>query len=98
MTLGAQTQPHGKLLDYEQFIDHQLTRTRARIKMTDVTTAVLILLVGLAGTLLLEVILDHAFGLPLALRRLVLIVGLTAAFAFTMLRIVLPLVLKINGV
>ena len=24
MTLGTQTQPYGKLLDYEQFIDHQL--------------------------------------------------------------------------
>ena len=46
MTLGAQTQPHGKLLDYEQFIDHQLARTRTRIKMTDIITAVLILLVG----------------------------------------------------
>ena len=49
MTLGTQTQPHGKLLDYEQFIDHQLARTRTRIKMTDIFTAVLILLVGLLG-------------------------------------------------
>ena len=98
MTLGAQTQPHGKLLDYEQFIDHQLTRTRTRIKMTDIITAVLILLVGLAGTLLLEVILDHAFGLPLMVRRVVLVIGLTAAFAFTMLRIVLPFILRINGI
>ena len=30
------TQAGGKLLDYEQFIDHQIGLTRARIKMTDV--------------------------------------------------------------
>src|ERR1700674_2902849 len=39
MTLGAQTKPYGKLLDYEQFIDHQLGRTRTRIKLTDIMTA-----------------------------------------------------------
>ena len=34
MALG--TQPVGKLLDFEQYIEHQIKRTRARIKMTDV--------------------------------------------------------------
>ena len=29
MTLGTQTQPYGKLLDYEQFIDHQLALVKA---------------------------------------------------------------------
>ena len=74
MTLGTQTQPYGKLLDYEQFIDHQLARTRTRIKVTDIVTAVFILFVGLVGTLLLEVVLDHAFGLPLVVRPCVLAV------------------------
>jgi len=98
MSLGTQTQSYGKLLDYEQFIDHQLARTRTRIKATDIVTAALILLVGIAGTLLAEVILDHAFGLPLIVRRVILVVGMTAAFAFTLLRVVLPLVLRINSV
>jgi hypothetical protein len=98
MTLGTQTQPYGKLLDYEQFIDHQLARTRARIKMTDILTALFILFVGLAGTLLMEVVLDHAFGLPLFVRRVILVLGSTSALAFFLLRIVLPLVLRINGV
>ena len=31
-------------------------------------------------------------------RRVVLVIGLTSAFAFTMLRIVLPFILRINGV
>ncbi len=98
MSLGTQTQPYGKLLDYEQFIDHQLARTRARIKMTDLATAAFILLIGFVGTLLLEIVLDHAFGLPLAVRRGVLVVGLTTAFSYTLLRLVLPLVLRINAV
>ena len=98
MSLGTQTQSYGKLLDYEQFIDHQLARTRTRIKMTDIVTAVFILLVGFVGTLLVEVVLDHAFGLPLTVRRVILVVGMTAAFAFTLLRVVLPLVLRINSV
>ena len=34
MALGTQAQ--GKLLDYEQFIDHQLARTQAKIKTTDI--------------------------------------------------------------
>ncbi|MGZ3392131.1 MAG: hypothetical protein ACXVCF_21410, partial [Isosphaeraceae bacterium] len=62
MSLGTQTQSYGKLLDYEQFIDHQLARTRTRIKMTDIVTAAFILLVGFVGTLLVEVVLDHTFG------------------------------------
>ncbi len=40
MTLGTQTKPYGKLLDYEQFIDHQINRTRKRIKLNDIQTAV----------------------------------------------------------
>ena len=27
MSLGTQTQSYGKVLDYEQFIDHQLARS-----------------------------------------------------------------------
>jgi len=89
---------YGKLLDYEQFIDHQLARTLTHIKITEIVTAAFILLVGFVGTMLAEVVLDHAFGLPLIVRRVILVVGMTAAFAFTLLRVVLPLVLRINSV
>ncbi len=57
MALG--TQPVGKLLDYEQYIEHQIRRTRARIKMTDMLTAGLILARRRSGVLFLEVVLDH---------------------------------------
>ena len=76
MTLGTQTQPYGKLLDYEQFIDHQLQRTRKRIKLTDIATACLTLVAGFLGVLFLEVVLDHVFGMPLSVRWTILVTGL----------------------
>jgi hypothetical protein len=98
MTLGTQAQPHGKLLDYEQFIDHQLERTRSRIKFTDIMTAGLTLVVGFLGVLFLEVVLDHMVGLPLLTRRLVLSAGVTIAAAFSAIRIAMPLLRRINGI
>src|SRR5262249_43626550 len=98
MTLGTQTQPYGKLLDYEQFIDHQLQRTRRRIKLTDIMTASLALVVSFLGVLFLEVVLDHLVGMPLWLRWTILVTGLSAACAFTALRVVLPLVRRVNAI
>ena len=98
MTLGTRSQPQGKLLDYEQFIDHQLNRTRTRIKFIDIMTACLILLAGFLGVLFLEVVLDHAVGLPLLLRRLVLAAGLSAAATFSAFKIVMPLLRRVNGI
>ena len=63
MSSGTQAKPYGKLLDYEQFIDHQIQRTRTRIKVTDIITASLTLLVAFLAVLFLEVVLDHVFGL-----------------------------------
>ena len=77
MALG--TQPHGKMLDYEQYIDHQLSRTRAQIKTTDILIAALILATAALGVLFVEVVLDHAFGLPVWLRRIVLFGGMGGA-------------------
>src|SRR5271167_3694103 len=98
MTLGTRSQPQGKLLDYEQFIDHQLNRTRARIKFIDVMTAGLILVVGFLGVLFLEVVLDHVVGLPLLVRRIILTGGLATAAAFAALKIAMPFMRRINGI
>src|SRR5262249_20995776 len=83
--------------DYEQYIDHQLGRTRARIKMTDILTASLLLIAVAVGVLFLEVVLDHAVGLPLWLRRIVLVSGLAGGGAFAALRIALPVMRRVNG-
>src|SRR3954469_7405253 len=95
MALG--TQPVGKLLDFEQYIEHQITRTRSRIKATDVLTACLILVTAALGVLFLEVVLDHLVGLPLWVRRLVLWSGLTAGVVFAAVRIGRPLLSRVNG-
>src|SRR4051794_36584045 len=94
MALG--TQPVGKLLDYEQYIEHQIARTRARIKMTDVLTACLVLATAVLGVFFVEVVLDHAVGLPLWLRRVVLWLGCAGCAAFAAVRIVAPLVGRVN--
>ena len=70
MALGTQQPPtHGKMLDYEQFIDHQLGRTQAKIKANDVLVATLTLMTATLAVLFLEVVLDHAVGLPVWVRR-----------------------------
>jgi hypothetical protein len=97
MTLGTQTQPLGKLLDFEQFIDHQLQRTRKRIRLTDITTACLTLAGAFLATLFLEVVFDHVLEMPLVLRWIILVAGMTAAVGYSAFRIILPLVLRINS-
>ena len=98
MSLGTQAKPYGKLLDYEQFIDHQIQRTRTRIKVTDIITASLTLLVAFLAVLFFEVILDHIFGLPLLLRRVVLATGMAGACKFAAIRVAMPFLRKINGI
>ncbi len=78
MSLGTQAKPYGKLLDYEQFIDHQIQRTRMRIKVTDIITASLTLVVGFLAVLFFEVVFDHVFGLPFWLGGSILAIGLMA--------------------
>ncbi|MEO6810127.1 MAG: hypothetical protein ABI353_13520, partial [Isosphaeraceae bacterium] len=95
--MALSTQPHGKVLNYEQFVDHQLRLTRARIKTTDVLTSTMVLVVAALGVLFLEIVLDHAFGLPAWIRRLVLFTGLGAMLVFAVRRILLPLVRNVNG-
>ena len=97
MTLGTQTQPRGKLLDYKEFIEHQLGRARARIKYTDLITACLTLLTAAVLLLLVEVVLDHVFGLPVLVRQIILVVGLTGGLVFAFLKILPPLLLSVNS-
>ena len=95
MALG--TQARGKLLDYEQYIDHQLQRTQARIKMNDVASAALILVTAVLSVLFLEIVLDHAVALPAWVRRIVLFGGLLGATTYAAMKIVRPLVANISG-
>jgi hypothetical protein len=92
MTLGTQTQADGQPRPYEQFTDGQLANARKRINITNIFTAFLVLMLGVVSTLLLEIILDHAFGLPLLARRIVLLVGSSVAVGYAAWKIALPLI------
>ncbi len=94
MAISAQT--HGKVLDYDQFIRHQIGRTRSRIKTTDVVTSTLLLVAAAFAVLFLEIILDHVVGLPLWFRRVVLLAGLAGGAAFAGFRIIRPIVSRVN--
>ena len=90
-------QPHGEMLDYEQYIDHQLRLTRSRIKMTDVLTASVALASAALAVLFLEVLLDHAIGLPRLVRQVILLGGLAGGGYFAATRIARPLLWSVNG-
>ncbi len=95
--MATGTQARGKVLDYEQFIDHQLRRTRSQITKIDVLSAGLTLVtVGLA-VLFLEVVLDHVFALSLGIRRVVFLLGVGLGGTYAALRIVRPLIASVNG-
>src|SRR5205823_187443 len=72
-------------------------RTQAKIKTTDILTAALTLSTAALGILFVEVVLDHAFGLPAWFRRIVLFGGMFGAAAFAALKIVRPLLSRVNG-
>src|SRR5918994_579972 len=95
--MASSTQPYGKMLDYEQYIEHQISRTRARIRMTDVLTAFLTLAAAALGILFLEVVLAHMVVLPAWLRRLILLGAIAGGGAFAILRVFLPMVRRVNG-
>ncbi len=95
--MAVGTRPTGKMLEYEQYIDHRLTQTRAKIKSTDVVTAVVTLITVALGLLLLEVVLDHALGLPFVVRAIVLVVGLIAGLGYFAWAVVRPLVSRVSA-
>ncbi|WP_158633438.1 DUF4175 family protein, partial [Tautonia sociabilis] len=99
MALGTEPRPSqgGRMLDYEQFVDHQLHQTRSRIRATEVFTAVVVMATVVLGILLLEIVLDHWVGLPRAIRAAVLLVaGATGAYAMYRF-VLLPLLSSVNN-
>src|SRR3954467_986808 len=96
MALG--TQPVGKLLDYEQYIEHQLKRTRSRIKFTDVVTAGLLLATIVMAVVFIEILFDHTIGLPLMVRRVFPWIGALAGLFYCIRRMIVPLISQVNGV
>ena len=77
------TRRNGRVVEYQQYIDAQLGRTRRRVKWVDLWTALTTLAVGFTAYLLLAAVIDHWIvpgGLGTAGRWL-LLVGLLAGVA-----------------
>ena len=91
-----ESQPGGKLLEFEQYIDYQLDRTRSKIRMTDMVTSAIFLVAVALAVLFLEILLDHLFGLPPWLRVAILVVGGSAAIGYGYWGIVRPLLRRVN--
>ena len=51
--MATGTQPHGKVLNYAEYVDHQLRLTRALIKRNDVLTSLTLLGVATLSVLFL---------------------------------------------
>jgi hypothetical protein len=103
-TRHAPTQPGpdpaaGKLVEYEEFIESQLRKTRSRVRGVDIAAAVMVLVAATIGFFLLVAVVDHWLitgGLDFW-GRLVLLAGyLTAAIYWTVTEIVPLLVKRIN--
>jgi hypothetical protein len=86
----------GKLLDFEQYIDYQLERTRSKIRATDVVTAVVFLTAVALGVLFVEVVLDHIIGLPTWFRATVLALGAASALTYGYFSILRPILRRVN--
>ncbi|MFO0959178.1 MAG: hypothetical protein U0800_17400 [Isosphaeraceae bacterium] len=99
MAVGTQPEmpSQGELLDFEQFIDHQLRRTRTRIQSTDVLTAVVSLAAAFVAILLLEVMIDHRVGLPLVVRQVLFGLGAASAIGVAVRFAIWPMLQSING-
>ena len=70
----------GRVIEYQQYIDGQLHKTRARVKWVDFWTSLVLLGIGVLGYLLVAALIDH-WIIPGGLGffgRLLLLIGLLA--------------------
>jgi hypothetical protein len=84
-------------LDYEHFIDYQLSRAQGRIKSVDVGTAVVRLITAVLVYLLAVIVLDHALVLPARLRLGLLLAATAAAVIYLLMAVIVPGGKRINS-
>jgi hypothetical protein len=83
-------------LDYQHFIDYQLTRAQGRMKSVEIGTAVVRLLAATLLYLVAVIGLDHALILSSGVRLALLLVALAAALGYFGVAVVLPAWRRIN--
>src|SRR5437867_4080498 len=83
-------------LDYQHFIDYQLTRAQGRMKSVEIGTAIVRLITAVLIYLVLVVGLDHAVILSSTARLVLLLAALAAAIGYFGVAVVLPSWRRIN--
>jgi hypothetical protein len=89
-------QPNGKLVEYDEFIEAQLRKTRSHVRFVDLACDLMVLAAGVLGFFLLAGLIDH-WIVPGGLGfwgRLLLLIGLVVVVACYLVRQVLPLLLR----
>ncbi|MFV2066288.1 MAG: hypothetical protein ACC645_04860 [Pirellulales bacterium] len=90
-----------KLVEYDQYIDKQIRRTRQHVKAIDIAGAIMMLSGGICALLLLAAVLDHwviTGGLGIAGRTAVLLVLIVSSMRFFARRLLPLLTRRINPV
>src|ERR1041384_3340096 len=88
-----------RFVEFDEFIEFQLSKTSQGIRSTDLMTGIVGLVLGVCAYLLLFIMCDHWLipgGFSVAARIVIWGVGLTALVAWTTLRIARPLRRQIN--
>jgi hypothetical protein len=92
----SQARPQGRVIEYQQYIDDQLGRTRRRVKWVDLATSLTVLTIGVVVYAVAAAVIDH-WVVPGGLGfvgRLILLLGLLGGIAAFVVTNLLPLVLR----
>ena len=89
---GKPKQPAGKFVDYNDFIDGQLRKTRGQVKAVEIAGGLMLLAVGTTAFFLLAAVLDHWIirgGLSL-LERSALFLAALGGVGYCLWRFIFP--------
>ena len=91
--VGTAVQADGHWVEYDQFVDQQIRKTRGQVKGTELAVALMTLVAGTLGYFLLAALADHwlfAHGFGFWGRLLALLVYLGGAGYFAYRRVLRP--------
>ena len=100
MATSIQPKSKQQYVDFDEYIDYQLQKTRSNIKATDILTALVEVAVLVLSYVLLFVVFDHwviAGGFGRTTRLLMLSVVIIAAVTWIGFKVVIPYLKRVTG-
>jgi hypothetical protein len=91
------TTTEDQTLDYQHFIDYQLTHAQGRMKSVEVGTGVVRIITAILVYLIAVIVLDHVLVLPSAVRLAFLLIALAAAVGYFAIAVIMPGIRRINN-